>query len=81
MNYGEGLPKKLRIMAGMLNMGERIQFGSDAELMYLAADKIDEAKELLRKAAYSIGDRAVPDTADYSLFQEITRFLERDDDE
>ena len=81
MNYGEGLPKKLRIMAGMISMCERIQFGSDAELMYQAADEIEKAKDLLRKASYSIGDRAFPDSEDHVLFQEIDLFLERDDDE
>lgn len=35
------LPKRLRIMAGMLAMCERIAFGSDSAIMDEAADEIE----------------------------------------
>lgn len=78
--YGKGLPKRLRIKAGMISMGERIAWGSDSDLMYEAADRLEKAKELLMKAAYSLGDRALPDSPDHDLFQEIDLFLENDDE-
>lgn len=81
MNYGKRFPKKLRIMAGMLNMGERIKFGSDAELMYIAADKIEQAEELLSRAAKTLGKKTFPDTPDADLLDEIDLFLGCDDDD
>lgn len=36
------LPKQLRIKAGMINMGERIAWGSDSALMGQAADLIEQ---------------------------------------
>lgn len=36
------LPKRLRITAGMIQLGERIAWGSDAEIMEEAADEIDD---------------------------------------
>ena len=35
------LPKKLRIKAGMIAMGEHIAWGSDTAIMYQAATKIE----------------------------------------
>ena len=51
------LQERLRIKAGVMSMGEKITFGSDTELMYEAADKIDqleEAKGLAVNVASSI---------------------------
>lgn len=45
------LQERLRIKAGVMSMGEPIAFGSDTELMYEAADKLDrleEAKEVIK---------------------------------
>lgn len=41
------LPKRLRIMAGMLAMGERISFGSDSALMEDAAAEIERLEKEL----------------------------------
>ncbi len=41
------LSKRLRIKAGVMQMGEKIAWGSDTDLMYEAADNLDEKdKEL-----------------------------------
>jgi chromosome segregation ATPase len=42
------LPKRLRIKAGMIQLGERIAWGSDAEIMEEAADEIERINESLR---------------------------------
>lgn len=39
-------------------------------------ERIEKAEDLLRRAAYSIGDRALPDSADHALFEEIDLFLD-----
>jgi hypothetical protein len=39
------LPKKLRIKAGMITMGEHIAWGSDTSIMYQAATKIESMQE------------------------------------
>ncbi len=40
-NKYKTLPEQLRIKAGMIEMGEKIAWGSDTELMRKAADKIE----------------------------------------
>ena len=43
------LPKRLRIKAGMIQLGEIIAWGSDAEIMEEAADEIDRLKAVPMK--------------------------------
>lgn len=43
------LTKKLRIKAGMINLGERIEWGSETALMETAADRIDHLEAELAK--------------------------------
>ncbi len=39
----QSLPDRLRILAGMIQWGEKIAWGSDQELMIEAADELDAA--------------------------------------
>lgn len=49
------LTKQLRIKAGMINLGERIEWGSETALMETAANRIDHLEAELAQL------RAVPD--------------------
>lgn len=42
------LPERLRIMAGMLAMGERISFGSDSVIMDEAAKEIENLQSQIQ---------------------------------
>ena len=56
------LQERLRIKAGVMSMGEPIAFGSDTELMYEAADKLDrleEAKTLAVNDAVTILNESI----------------------
>lgn len=67
------LPKRLRIKAGMIQLGEKIAWGSDTELMYEAADRIEtlesnleaerEKVRVLRVALDEISAKALQATA------------------
>ena len=50
------LPNKLRIKASMIELGERIAWGSEAGLMKEAANKIEELEALLTHRA-AIGSK------------------------
>lgn len=41
------LSERLRLKASVMEMGEKIEFGSDTSLMYEAADKIDSLDNLI----------------------------------
>jgi hypothetical protein len=43
----KSLPEKLRLTADMISMGEKIAWGSDTELMYEAAERIEELEREL----------------------------------
>lgn len=43
------LPKKLRITAGVINMGGRIAWGSDTALMEEAAELIEQQQHRIRE--------------------------------
>lgn len=43
------LPKKLRITAGVINMGGRIAWGSDTALMEEAAERIKQQSETIEQ--------------------------------
>ena len=43
------LPKQLRIKSNMIYLGERIAFGSECELMDVAANEIEHLRELKSK--------------------------------
>ena len=43
------LTKQLRIKAGMINLGERIEWGSETALMETAANRIDHLEAELAK--------------------------------
>ena len=85
MSSEETLSRDLRIKASMINLGERIAWGSDTALMDAAADRIDalEAEcERLRKqvAALSAQQSAhvsVPSNG-RSIFAMILQALDRD---
>lgn len=51
------LPEKLRIKASMIQLGERIAWGSEAELMEQAADEIERLASELRIANMHISAR------------------------
>jgi len=56
------LIKKLRIIAGMISLGERIQWGSETELMCQAADMLDidgQTDEMILSAARESAARAI----------------------
>lgn len=42
------LVKQLRIKAGMIEFGDRIAWGSDTNLMYEAADRIEQLETALK---------------------------------
>ena len=48
------LPKRLRIKASMIQLGERIAWGSETELMHEAADRIAELESQLAAAEAAI---------------------------
>lgn len=48
------LPKQLRIKAGMVLMGEAIEWGSDAALMDQAAAEIERLQALLKLANHGL---------------------------
>lgn len=56
------LPKRLRIKAGLMAMGERIGWGSDTELMLEAADYIERATPVPDTGIPTVGE--VPQTFD-----------------
>ena len=51
MTASKPLPDRLRICAGMIQMCEKISWGSDSALMLAAADRIAELEVLLGDAS------------------------------
>jgi hypothetical protein len=45
------LVRNLRVKAGVMQMGEKIEWGSDTRLMYQAADRIEKLREELEHCA------------------------------
>ena len=43
------LPGRLRIKAGMISMGERIEWGSDSNIMWEAATKIETLEKRIKE--------------------------------
>ena len=48
------LPRQLRIKSGMMNMGERIAWGSDTALMEQAADLIEQLQQRNNELAATV---------------------------
>lgn len=51
------LPKRLRIKADMIRMGEKISYGTDSALMDEAADEIERLREILRERTKTEDER------------------------
>lgn len=54
LSRADDLPKRLRIKAGVMSMGEKIAWGSDTELMYEAANEIERLRNIIYKAQISL---------------------------
>jgi len=50
----DDLVKRLTIKAGVMEMGEKIAWGSDTSLMHEAADRIEELEAKLAKAVEAL---------------------------
>lgn len=46
------LVNQLRVKAGVIEMGERIEWGSDTALMRDAADRIEKLEEIVKAVAH-----------------------------
>ena len=56
------LVKQLQVKANMIQMGERIAWGSDTDLMLQAADKIEELEVLLLAIKNDLLERSEKDS-------------------
>jgi hypothetical protein len=50
----DDLVKRLTIKAGVMEMGEKIAWGSDTSLMREAADRIEELEQMLARAVEAL---------------------------
>lgn len=67
MMTNEQLAEALRTKADMINMGERIAWGSETALMRQAADVIQQQRDVMRMAREALDkcDRIIAGTCDF----------------
>lgn len=70
------LPKQLRIKAGMINMGERIAWGSDSALMGQAADLIEQQQARIAELEVLIAAECVRNNELSATVEQLTRTSE-----
>lgn len=70
------LPKQLRIKSDVIYMGEKIAFGSECELMDIAAKEIEVLYEALKMVVDKVEDDGVMYAADDAFSYAASLFIE-----